>query len=59
MFYIELFRDKRKKWRSRIKAGNGKIIWSSEAYSSYSKCWKTIDSFREFINWEIKWIDRK
>lgn len=54
MFYIELFRDRNKRWRSRIKSGNGKIIWSSEAYSSKKKCRQTVFSFWNYIEREIE-----
>lgn len=38
---IELFLDKDKKWRLRIRAENGRIICSSEAYSSKRTCMDT------------------
>jgi uncharacterized protein YegP (UPF0339 family) len=34
---LELFQDKNNKWRIRLKGRNGKIIMSSEAYSSQHK----------------------
>ena len=40
---IQLFKDKRKDWRFRIVAGNGKILCSSEAYSRKCFAKKTTD----------------
>ena len=31
---FELFRDRKRQWRFRLRAGNGKIIAASEAYVS-------------------------
>ena len=41
---IEIFRDKDKQCRIRMRASNGKIIMSSEAYSSKQKALKTVKS---------------
>jgi uncharacterized protein YegP (UPF0339 family) len=40
LWKLELFRSKNG-WRLRIRASNGRIIMSSEAYSSCKKAWKT------------------
>ncbi len=50
MFYLELFKDRRKQWRVRLKARNGNIIMSSEAYSCKSKCLQTAESIQLFIS---------
>jgi len=41
-FYLEAFTDKAKQARFRMKAKNGKIILSSEAYSSPAKANQTM-----------------
>ena len=38
---LEYFRDSNRKWRSRIVARNGEIIWSSEAYANITMCRKS------------------
>ena len=42
---LEIFRDKQKKCRIRLRSGNGRIIMSSEAYSSHSKAVETVNAF--------------
>lgn len=41
--YLQPFQDAAGKWRWRLRAeGNGRILASSEAYSSRRKCMKTV-----------------
>ena len=40
--YLQMFQDKRKKWRFRLVANNGQTLASSEAYSSKTKCRNTV-----------------
>lgn len=42
--YLQLFQDKNKHWRIRLKATNGKVVMSGEAYSSKRKALKTARS---------------
>ena len=44
---FEVYKDKSKKFRFRLKAGNGEIIASSEAYESKAGCMKGIESVRK------------
>lgn len=44
---IEMFKDKRKKWRFRILSANHKILCSSEAYSRKSFCLQTAELIRD------------
>lgn len=43
---FEVFKDKSGKFRFRLKAGNGQIIATSEAYESKDSCMKGIDSVK-------------
>jgi len=43
---LELFLDRQKKARIRLRARNGRILMSSEAYSSKSKAMKTAIAIR-------------
>ena len=51
---LEIFRDKQKKCRIRLRSGNGKIIMSSEAYSSHGKAIETVEAFNYFLKWNAK-----
>lgn len=42
--YVEMFRGEDKKWRWRLKATNGNILATSEAYSTRAKCRSTAES---------------
>ncbi len=33
VYKVELFKDRKKQWRFRIKAGNGQIVAQSEGYT--------------------------
>jgi len=44
---VELFCDRAKKWRWRIRYQNGRIAASSEAYSSKAKALKSAKSCRD------------
>lgn len=44
---FELFRDKAGRYRFRLKAANGKVIATSEAYASKSGCLNGIESVRK------------
>jgi uncharacterized protein YegP (UPF0339 family) len=37
------------KWHSRIKSSNGKTLWSSEEYSSLTKCRKSVNRFTKLM----------
>lgn len=41
---LEMFKDKNKKWRIRLRASNGKIIMSGEAYERKENAIKTLNS---------------
>ena len=41
---IEIFKDKKKEYRFRVKARNGKIIAQSESYKTKKSCEKGIKS---------------
>jgi len=43
---FEVYKDKKGEYRFRLKAGNGEIIATGEAYSSKDACLKGIDSVR-------------
>lgn len=44
---LELFKDKKKQWRWRIRAKNGLILASSEAYSSRGKAEGTVNGLQD------------
>ena len=44
---IELFRDKSGQYRFRLKAGNAKVVATSEGYASKAGCEKGIESIRK------------
>lgn len=44
---FEVYQDAKEKFRFRLKAGNGEIIASSEAYESKSSCLKGIESVKK------------
>ena len=48
-FYLEPFKNRKGMWHSRIMSANGNKIWTSEAYNSKAKCYKTMISFQEFL----------
>lgn len=43
---FEVYQDTNKQWRFRLKAGNGKVICQSEAYTRKHNCYKGIKSVR-------------
>ena len=43
---FEIFKDKVGQFRSRLKAGNGEIIATSEGYTTKASCQKGIESVR-------------
>ncbi|NWG10765.1 YegP family protein [Candidatus Bathyarchaeota archaeon] len=43
---FEVFRDKKGKFRFRLKAANGKIIATSEDYETKRECFRGIESVR-------------
>ena len=47
--YLQMFQDKRKKWRFRLVANNGNILASSEAYSSKTKCRNIVLSIQKYV----------
>ncbi|MGF1466843.1 MAG: YegP family protein [Sandaracinaceae bacterium] len=44
---FELYRDKKDAWRFRLKAPNGQVIASSEAYSSKAAAIKGVESVKK------------
>ncbi len=44
---FEWFKDKKDKFRFRLKAGNGQIIATSEAYESKDSCMNGIESVKK------------
>ena len=44
---FEVYQDKSGKYRFRLKAGNGEIIASGEAYESKAGCLKGIESVKK------------
>jgi hypothetical protein len=44
---FEVYKDKAGKFRYRLKAGNGQIILSGEAYSSKSACIEGVESVKK------------
>lgn len=44
---FEVFKDKKKQWRFRLKARNGKIIAVGEAYTSRRNAIKGIESIQD------------
>jgi uncharacterized protein YegP (UPF0339 family) len=44
---FEVYQDNAGKFRFRLKAGNGEIIASSEAYESKAGCLKGVDSVKK------------
>jgi len=46
--YLQMFQDKKKKWRFRLVANNGQTLASSEAYSSKTKCRNTVLSIQSY-----------
>ena len=43
---LELYKDKAGKWRFRLKAGNGQVIATGEAYESKSAAQNGIESIK-------------
>lgn len=44
---FEVYQDKAKKYRFRLKAGNGQVIAVGEAYESKDSCLKGIESIKK------------
>lgn len=44
---FEVYKDKKEQYRFRLKAGNGEIIASSEAYTSKDACMNGIESVKK------------
>jgi uncharacterized protein YegP (UPF0339 family) len=44
---FEVYQDKKKQYRFRLKAGNGQIIASGEAYTTKKACLNGIESIRK------------
>ncbi|HPM84096.1 MAG TPA: YegP family protein [Candidatus Anammoximicrobium sp.] len=45
--YIQPFLDSASHWRFRIRAANHRVLASSEAYSSWRKCWQAVGLMHE------------
>jgi uncharacterized protein YegP (UPF0339 family) len=56
---LEIFRDKQKKCRIRLRSGNGRIIMSSEAYSSHSKALETVNAFTHVVDMVVTDLTEK
>jgi uncharacterized protein YegP (UPF0339 family) len=55
---FEVYQDKSGKYRFRLKAGNGEVIATGEAYESKSSCLNGIESVKKnAADAEIKEID--
>lgn len=46
---IEIFKDKKKEFRFRVKARNGKIIAQSEGYKTKNSCENGIESLKDNV----------
>ncbi len=44
---FEVYKDKSKKYRFRLKAGNGQVIATGQAYSTKDSCLKGIESLKK------------
>ena len=53
---IEFYKDKSKKWRFRLKSSNGRILASSEAYSSKTKCVNGAKACVDFGQVDYRWV---
>ena len=52
---IEVFKDKKKGWRFRVKSKNGKIVAQSEGYKQKHNAYKGIEALKKiFKDCEIK-----
>jgi uncharacterized protein YegP (UPF0339 family) len=55
---FEVYQDKSGKYRFRLKAGNGEVIATGEAYESKNGCMKGIESVKKnAADAEVKEID--
>jgi uncharacterized protein YegP (UPF0339 family) len=55
---FEVYQDKSGKYRFRLKAGNGEVIATGEAYESKTGCMKGIESVKKnAADAEVKEID--
>lgn len=52
--HLELFRDKARKYRWRVRASNGLILASSEAYSRKGKAWETMARLAMVLKLKVK-----
>ena len=43
MLRFELYKDRKKEWRCRILAGNGKILAHTEGYYDKRNCMRAVD----------------
>lgn len=46
---IEIYRDSKRQWRGRLKAGNREITTSSEAYTRKSNAMKWAKSLKRWV----------
>lgn len=58
MVKIEYFKDKKKEWRFRIKAKNGKILASSEGYKRVSGAEKAVGLILDSNIVKVVYIDK-
>ena len=57
-YTAEIYKDRKKEYRSRIKAKNGKIIFDSgEGYNKKSNCRRTLNNFVKYFDFFIIVID--
>jgi len=52
--YIEVFSDVADDWRVRLRAVNGEILMSSEAYSSESNAWRAARTLAYYTDLPVK-----
>lgn len=52
---FEIFKDRKKQWRFRLRATNGKIICQSEGYTRRNNCIKGIKAIKNY-SWRAKII---
>lgn len=45
--YFEVYQDRRKQWRWRLKAANNRIIAHGEAHTRERDAWRAVETVRE------------
>ena len=52
--HIEMFADAGDAYRVRLRAANGEILMSSEAYSNESNAWRAARTLSAYTDFEVK-----